>query len=85
MIVQVVKVVLTDITDANGVASPEVISVGSGKAVIFRNGRAIAGTWSRPALSDLTKFVDAQGKEIPLAVGNTWIELLPQTIPFTYA
>ena len=85
VVVQVVKVVLTDITDANGVASPEVISIGSGKAVIFRNGKAISGTWSRPALSDLTKFMDAQGKEIPLAVGNTWVELLPQTIPFTFA
>jgi len=77
VIVQVVKTVLTDITDVNGVPSPFVVSVGSGRAYIFRNGRMIVGKWIRPSLKDVTKFVDASGAEIPLMPGNTWVELLP--------
>ena len=84
-VVQVVKTVLTDITDANGMPSPEVIATGSGKAYVFRNGKVIVGTWSRPSLSDLTVFRDASGTQIPLAPGTTWVELLPNTIPVTYS
>lgn len=85
VVVQVVRTVLTDITDANGMPSPEVIATGTGKAYVFRNGKVIVGTWSRPSLSDITVFRDATGTEIPLAPGNTWVELLPNTIPVTYS
>lgn len=85
VVVQVVRVVQTDITDVNGVHSPEVVSTGSGKAYVFRNGKVIAGTWHRGSLSEITSFVDSHGDEIPLAQGNTWVELVPQGIPITYA
>jgi Protein of unknown function (DUF3048) N-terminal domain/Protein of unknown function (DUF3048) C-terminal domain len=80
VIVQVVKLRDTGITDVNGVASPEVVSVGGGVAYVFRNGRMIKGTWERHGLDDVTVFRDAQGNEISLAPGNTWVELLPDTI-----
>jgi DUF3048 family protein len=83
VVVQVVKIKMTDLTDANGAPSPRVISVGSGKAYVFRNGRVIKGTWKRDSAADLTKFMDSNGQEIPLAPGNTWVELLPQGIPVT--
>jgi hypothetical protein len=83
VVVQVVKTRLTEIVDANGVRSPEVISVGSGKAYVFRNGKVIKGTWERDSAADLTKFIDATGQEISLTPGNTWVELLPQGIPVT--
>jgi hypothetical protein len=77
VVVQVVKLVNTGIRDANGVVSPEVVSVGSGKAYVFRDGRLVTGTWSRPSSGDLTIFRDAKGDEIPLAPGHTWVELFP--------
>lgn len=83
VVVQVVKTELTDVTDANGVRSPLVISVGTGKAYVFRDGKVIKGTWERKSAGDLTKFLDANGDEIPLSPGNTWVELLPQGIPVT--
>jgi DUF3048 family protein len=85
VIVQVVQIKMTDIIDANGVRSPRVISVGTGKAYVFRNGRVIEGTWERHSASDITKFVDASGDEIPLTPGNTWIELLPQDRPVSFS
>src|SRR5205807_7696901 len=54
VVVQVVKVVLTRITDVNGVHSPEVVATGTGKAYVLRKGRMIVGTWSRPKLGDVT-------------------------------
>ncbi len=80
VVVQVVKVAPGRIVDAAGNPSPEVTLTGSGKAYVFRDGRMIAGTWRRPLLSDLTKFVAPSGEVIPLAPGNTWVELLPSTI-----
>ncbi|HYT80558.1 MAG TPA: DUF3048 domain-containing protein [Actinomycetota bacterium] len=83
VVVQVVKTRLTDIVDANGVRSPLVISVGTGKAYVFRDGKVIKGRWERDSAADLTKFVDTNGDEIPLTPGNTWVELLPENIRAT--
>ena len=47
---------------------------------MFRNGRMVKGRWVRNSLGDVTKFEDAQGNMIPLAPGNTWVELVPSTI-----
>ena len=83
VVIQVVKIVTTGITDVNGVHSPEVISTGSGVAFVLRNGKMIKGTWSRPSSSDVTRFVDAKGDVIPLVPGKTWVELVPQAIHVT--
>lgn len=84
VIVQVVRVVMTGITDVNGVQSPEVVATGSGKAYILRNGKLITGTWKRPTTGDLTTFVTASGNQIRLSPGNTWVELLPSEIAPTF-
>jgi hypothetical protein len=83
VIVQLVQIKMTDLTDAAGARSPRAISVGSGKAYVFRDGKVIKGTWERDSSEDLTRFLDENGEEIPLARGNTWIELLPRTISIT--
>ena len=84
VVVQVVKVTLSRITDVNGVHSPFAHVVGHGKAYVFRNGRMVVGTWSRPSLSDVTVFKDAHGDVIALNPGNTWVELFPSTLKVTY-
>jgi Protein of unknown function (DUF3048) N-terminal domain/Protein of unknown function (DUF3048) C-terminal domain len=85
VVVQVSKIVLTKITDVAGAPSPEVVATGQGKAYILRGGRMIIGTWKRPGLKDLTKYYDAQGNEVTLLPGNTWVELFPNTLPVTYS
>jgi hypothetical protein len=77
VVVQLVKLKQTGIVDAAGNPSPEVVSTGTGRCLVLRNGRVVKGTWSRPTLHDLTAYRDARGKTIPLAPGTTWIELLP--------
>jgi hypothetical protein len=77
VVVQTVKIKETGIVDAAGNTSPEVVATGTGSCLVFRGGRVIRGTWSRPTLGDLTVYRDAKGDTIGLAPGTTWIELLP--------
>lgn len=85
VVVQVVKIVLSDIVDVNGVRSPEVVATGTGEAYVLRRGRIVTGTWSRPTLADVTRFQDANGDEILLTPGNTWVELLPDDVSVTFS
>ena len=55
----------------------------SGAAVIYRNGYAIPGTWHRTTLGSPTQFVNAFGVTIPMDPGQTWVELVPNSIMAT--
>ena len=50
---------------------------GSGKAVVFRDGLAIEGTWSKSNHRERTKLTDAGGKPIKLNRGSTWYSIMP--------
>jgi hypothetical protein len=52
----------------------------SGQAQVFRNGVEITGTWQRSALGSPTQFLTAAGTPITLQPGQTWVELVPDTI-----
>ncbi|MEX2587810.1 MAG: DUF3048 domain-containing protein [Actinomycetota bacterium] len=64
-------------------SSPHIAVAGSGEAIVLRNGETIRGEWIRPSMTDQTVLVDAARKPIPLAPGNTWINLLPNDRPAT--
>ena len=55
----------------------------SGTAVVYRNGVAIPATWHRSTLGSPTQYVDAASKPIALQPGQTWVELVPNTITAT--
>ncbi len=71
----VVVVYATHVASAVDARSPEAITVGSGAAVVHRDGVAIAGTWSRASALDPFAFTAADGTRIPLQVGRTFVEL----------
>ncbi len=52
-------------------------TMGEGNAVVFRDGVGIRGTWSRSSRSRPAMFLDKRGREIMLAPGATWVELVP--------
>lgn len=83
VIIQQVVVTEGNLVDVLGYHSPEVTLKGSGKAWIMRDGVLIAGRWSRPVMGGVTKFVTKTGEIIPLAPGNTWIELVAKGTPPT--
>ena len=56
---------------------PVVGNVGSGDAVVFRDGKAITGTWKKASNTALTRFYDSSGAEIPLTRGEIFIQSVP--------
>lgn len=77
VIVLYVNVLSTGRTDSSGSPVPDYDVVGSGEAIMFRDGRAFPVTWNRDSTADLFRFFDADGVELALAPGKTWIELVP--------
>lgn len=65
--------------------TPELRLVGSGQAVLLRDGVRIPGRWSRASLDEQTVFTDMRGRPFVLAPGQTWIELVPTRIRPRYA
>jgi hypothetical protein len=57
--------------------SPNPVTVGSGIAVVHREGLAIPATWSRPTAGAAFVFRDAAtNAPIPLDAGTTFLELI---------
>jgi hypothetical protein len=50
---------------------------GNGKAIVFQNGQAVQGTWSKATALDREVFYDTNGKEIQMVRGQTWVEIVP--------
>jgi len=52
-------------------------TIGSGDAIIFQNGQAIKGSWSRVFETDPLKFTDESGKAVSMVRGQVFVEVLP--------
>lgn len=55
----------------------DIDAVGSGQAFIFQNGTVHDITWKKPTRESQISFTDAEGKEVPLIRGQTWISAVP--------
>ena len=52
-------------------------TIGSGRALIFMDGKVIDGKWVKADREERTKFVDKSGKEIVFSRGLMWIQTVP--------
>lgn len=59
-------------------------TIGGGKALIFQDGKAIVGTWTKKTRVGRTRFFGPSGEEIKFNRGLIWIELLPSEQQITY-
>lgn len=50
---------------------------GSDRALVFRDGGVVEGTWEKKSRTDRTRFFDQEGVEIEFNRGTTWVEVLP--------
>ena len=78
------SVVIAMRVDESTIASEEgseesIGTIGTGSVVVFQNGTATEGTWSKASQTDQIKFTDASGVDIPLIRGQTWIVALPNS------
>jgi hypothetical protein len=58
---------------------PYAKSVGSGRAVILRDGKEYTVRWSRPNLETGTAYTLSNGKRMLFAPGQTWVVLAPDS------
>lgn len=71
-------VALSEIRDVAGNPSIEIADVtGTGRAVLFRNGRAVIGRWVRDTIEGPVTFATRRGDEMTFAPGSIWIHLVP--------
>lgn len=67
----------TGTRDPAGTAVPETILVGSGEGVLMSGGQSVPITWSKASVGDLMVLTGADGAEVKLEQGNTWVQLVP--------
>ena len=58
--------------------------IGSGDALVFREGRFWKATWRKPSIGAMTRVFDASGAEIPLVRGRTFIQVVPLGTTISY-
>lgn len=51
-------------------------TAGGGKMLLFRNGKAVEGTWKREKGKPFV-FLDAKGEILPVTRGQVWVTMLP--------
>lgn len=59
-------------------------TIGSGKALIFQDGKVIEGTWNKKSRTARTVYRDDQGKELSFDRGVIWIETVPEGANVSY-
>ncbi|NPV06429.1 MAG: DUF3048 domain-containing protein [Anaerolineae bacterium] len=85
VIVQFVEHQATDIVeDTNGATSIRIVMMGRGPAWLFRDGVVLKGFWERNEKHELTRFVTADGADMELKPGQTWVELVPPGYDIEY-
>ncbi|MBQ0983099.1 DUF3048 domain-containing protein [Streptomyces sp. F63] len=77
VVVQYVTVRPSDYGDRSGSNTPYTETVGSGRALVLRDGREYEAEWSRPSAAAGTVFTDTGGRRLPFARGPVWVVLAP--------
>ncbi len=75
-----------DPSDVDVLGAPSVYTstVGSGRVLIFRDGRVLSGQWTRRTPYTRTWYLDAKRKPMTLDPGGAWVLLAATGGPFSY-
>lgn len=75
VVIQDVTVRSSRFQDRGGNVSPYTETVGSGSALVLRDGRAYDARWSRPSAAEGTSFTTPGGSPLAFARGPVWVVL----------
>ncbi|MFH9726194.1 DUF3048 domain-containing protein [Streptomyces sp. NPDC017254] len=78
VVIQYVDIRPSRFHDFLGSVSPYTETVGSGTAVVLRDGRAHEARWSRPSAASGTDFTTRGGEPMTFAPGQIWVVLAPR-------
>lgn len=80
VVIQYVTVRPSRFHDSSGSVTPYTETVGSGDALVLRDGTAYEAHWSRPSASGGTAFTLADGGDrLPFARGQVWVALVKKS------
>lgn len=71
-------------TDSGGHPAVDVSTNGQGAAVVIADGKAVAGTWSKPSINERTQLLDDAGQPIKLTRGKLWVISAPAGSSVSY-
>jgi hypothetical protein len=75
VVVQWVKTTRSQFHDFTGSYTPLIGSVGKGKAVVLRDGKAYQARWSRPSEEEGTTYPTPSGEPMTFSRGQVWVVL----------
>lgn len=81
VVIQLARIAPSEFHDRYGGITPKTEVVGSGSALVLRDGVAFRAQWSRASTTAPTTFTTAGGKPMPFAPGQVWVMLADQTRP----
>ncbi len=84
VIVHYTKYERQEVTDAHGSHTFDIVFTGEGRAQIFRDGVVIEAKWFRPNLEDFCQYLNLDGSPVPLRMGQTWVEVVPNEYEVAY-
>jgi hypothetical protein len=64
---------------SSGSAVPAFDTVGSGRALVFAEGRVVEGSWEREGIEDVFALTDADGNEVLVPPGRPWVNVFPSS------
>jgi hypothetical protein len=70
--------------DVLGTPSVYTSTIGTGRLLVFRDGRVLGGTWARNKPAGRTAYLDGQRRAITLDPGGAWILLAATGAPVGY-
>jgi Protein of unknown function (DUF3048) N-terminal domain/Protein of unknown function (DUF3048) C-terminal domain len=73
VVIQYTQITSSALHDVLGNTTPYTHSVGSGKAVVLRDGVAIQARWARTSADSGTTFTTTTGQSLPFAAGPVWV------------
>ncbi len=76
VVIQYVKQTASKFFDKGGGNTPHAQTIGTGRAVVLRDGLAWNTRWSRPSAEDGTTFTLKDGSAMPFKPGQVWVVLL---------
>jgi hypothetical protein len=66
----------TEIVVVDNLTRRHIKTVGQGDALVVQDGRIILGRWEKDERTSRLRFYNAEGEEIAMNAGKTWIEVV---------
>lgn len=83
-IIQNVKIEPSIYGDKFGGITPLTVTTGSGSGYLLRDGKVVAINWQREAEDTFTRWSDANGDDMNLTPGKTWVFLSGSPVELGY-